>query len=210
MDLLTAYVLSIIGQILVFFLIVVVIIVAVSVLVTDRGIVKPMKRLERRAYRDTLTGLQNRTAYYEYNQVLDGRISEGAASFSILMVDVNFLKRMNDTHGHEKGNVYLKNASDLIGSVFGRDYVYRTGGDEFVVVMEGERQKNVDALIRQFKSAVEFCQSAAELEPWQRVSAAVGIAAYEPGRDSCTEDVLKRADAAMYEDKVAMKAQRRD
>lgn len=164
MDLLTAYVLSIIGQILVFFLIVVVIIVAVSVLVTDRGIVKPMKRLERRAYRDTLTGLQNRTAYYEYNQVLDGHISEGAASFSILMVDVNFLKRMNDTHGHEKGNVYLKNASDLIGSVFGRDYVYRTGGDEFVVVMEGERQKNVDALIRQFKSAVEFCKSAAELE----------------------------------------------
>lgn len=49
------------------------------------------------AYRDTLTGLQNRAAYYEYNQVLDGRIKEGTADFALLMVDVNFLKRMNDT-----------------------------------------------------------------------------------------------------------------
>ena len=53
-------------------------------------------------------------------------------------------------------------------------------------------------------------QSAECLEPWQRISAAVGIAAYDSSADTCTEDVLKRADAAMYQDKVAMKAQRRD
>lgn len=93
MDRLIAYVWSIILQILLFFLVFVVIIVIVSVLAADRGVVRPMKRLERRAYRDTLTGLQNRTAYYEYNQVLDRRIAEGTADFSILMVDVNFLKR---------------------------------------------------------------------------------------------------------------------
>jgi len=92
MDLLTAYVRSIIGQIIIFFLIVILVIVAASVLATDKGIIKPMRRLERRAYRDTLTGLQNRTAYYEYNQTLDKRIADGTADFSILMVDVNFLK----------------------------------------------------------------------------------------------------------------------
>ncbi len=210
MDLLTAYVWDIIRQIILFFLVVVVIIGIVSVLVTDRGIVKPMDRLERRAYRDTLTGLQNRTAYYEYTQGLDHHITEGTADFSTLMVDVNFLKRMNDTHGHEKGNEYLKNASNLIGWVFGRDYLYRTGGDEFVIVLEGAAQSRTGEMISQFKGAIAWLQSDSSLEPWQRVSAAVGLAKYEPGRDSCAEDVLKRADAAMYQDKVAMKAERRD
>jgi len=210
MDLLTNYVRSIILQIMLFFLIVVVIIVVVSVLATDRGIIKPMRRLENRAYRDTLTGLQNRTAYYEYNQVLDKRIKEGTADFSILMIDVNFLKRMNDTYGHEKGNEYLKNASNLIGFVFGGESTYRTGGDEFVVVLENENQRKAEKMIRQFKGSVSELQSVPDLEPWQRVSAAVGIAAYDKGVDTCTEDVLKRADAEMYRDKVAMKAERRD
>lgn len=210
MDLLTNYVRSIIKQIMLFFLIVVLLITVASVLMTDRGIIRPMKRLEKRAYRDTFTDLQNRTAYYEYNQVLDRRIREGTASFTILMVDVNFLKRMNDTHGHEKGNEYLKNASNLIGFVFGRERTYRTGGDEFVVIFEGEDQALADKLIAQFKGSVAQLKTAPDLQPWQRVSAAVGAAAYDKAVDSCTEDVLKRADAAMYQDKVAMKAQRTD
>ena len=53
-------------------------------------------------------------------------------------------------------------------------------------------------------------QSQPGLQPWQRVSAAVGVAAYDGARDRSVEDVLKRADAAMYQDKLAMKAQRRD
>lgn len=210
MDLLTNYVRSIIKQIILFFLIVVLLITVASVLMTDRGIIRPMKRLEKRAYRDTLTDLQNRTAYYEYNQVLDRRIREGTASFTILMVDVNFLKRMNDTHGHEKGNEYLKNASNLIGFLFGRERTYRTGGDEFVVIFEGEEQARADKLVAQFKGSVAQLKTSPDLQPWQRVSAAVGAAAYDKAVDTCTEDVLKRADAAMYQDKVAMKAQRTD
>ena len=209
-QLLIAYVRSIIRQIILLFLIVILVIVVISVLATDKGIIKPMRRLERRAYRDTLTGMQNRTAYYEYCQLLDKRIAEDTAEFAILMVDVNFLKRMNDTYGHEKGNVYLKNASELVGRVFGRENVYRTGGDEFVVVIEGDDQVRTGALIAQFKSAVAELQASVALQPWQRVSAAIGIATYDKGRDSCAEDVLKRADAAMYQDKLAMKAERRD
>ena len=53
-------------------------------------------------------------------------------------------------------------------------------------------------------------QRAEGLQPWQRISAAIGIAAYDGSVDTCTEDVLKRADAAMYQNKVAMKAQRTD
>lgn len=66
------------------------------------------------------------------------------------------------------------------------------------------------SMIDKFKAGVAWCQSDLDLQPWQRVSAAIGIATYEPGKDTCTEDVRKRADAAMYQDKVAMKAERRD
>lgn len=210
MDLLTAYVRTIIGHIIIFFLIVIFIIVVVSVLATDRGIIKPMRRLEHRAYRDTLTGLLNRTAYYERNQILDRGVADGAADFSILMVDVNFLKRMNDTYGHEKGNEYLKNSAGLISDIFGKESTYRTGGDEFVVIAEGEAQGRSEDLIRQFKAAMAKIQSDERLQPWQRVSAAIGMASFDRSVDSCTEDVLKRADAAMYRDKVAMKAERRE
>ncbi len=126
------------------------------------------------------------------------------------MVDVNFLKRMNDTHGHEKGNEYLKNAAALISRVFGQERLYRTGGDEFVAVFDGEAQAAVQQSIRAFKGEIDSLQSRPGLQPWQRVSAAVGLASYDGERDKCTEDVLKRADAAMYQDKLAMKAERKD
>lgn len=84
------------------------------------------------------------------------------------MVDVNFLKRMNDTHGHEKGNEYLKNAANLISYIFGEDRVYRTGGDEFVVILEGDEPRKVEGLIAQFKGAVAQCQSTPGLQPWQQ------------------------------------------
>lgn len=210
MQLLMDYVLDIVRQIVFLFLLVVLVIVVVSVFLTDRGIIRPMKRLERRAYRDTLTGLLNRTAYYEYSQVLDQQIASGEADFSILMVDVNFLKRMNDTHGHKKGNEYLKNAAALISRVFGQERFYRTGGDEFVGVFDGEAQEEIQRNICQFKSEMAGLQSHPGLQPWQQVSAAVGVAAYDSAQDKSTEDVLKRADAAMYQDKLAMKAERRD
>ena len=210
MKLLMDYVLSILKQIVFLFLIVLLVAVVLSVLLTDRGIVRPMKRLEKRAYRDTLTGLQNRTAYYDYCQILDGRIASGEADFSTLMVDVNFLKRMNDTHGHEKGNEYLVNAAELIGRVFGRERVYRTGGDEFVCVLEGDEQAQAPKYILEFKREIARLQSEEGLQPWQRVSAAVGLARFDASLDHCAEDALKRADAAMYQDKLAMKAQRRD
>lgn len=126
------------------------------------------------------------------------------------MADVNFLKRTNDTYGHEKGNEYLKNASDRVARVFGTEHTYRVGGDEFVVVLEGEAQRDAGEKIRQFRQAVAQSLSQKGLEPWQRVSMAIDIAACEPGRDTCTEDVFKRADAAMYAEKQAMKAERHD
>ncbi|MER2182632.1 MAG: GGDEF domain-containing protein, partial [Clostridia bacterium] len=133
----------------------------------------------------------------------------GDAQFSIIMVDVNNLKKMNDNYGHERGNIYLKNAADLIASVFGTENLYRIGGDEFVVVMEGKkRQAESTHLLREFRARMRDIREMRGLKPWEQVYAAAGIADYTQGKDTSTEDVLKRADMAMYTEKVEMKAAR--
>ena len=209
MDLLTEYVENIVKRIVLVFVGVMVLLSAVTIIAANHGIVKPVKQLENRAFRDTLTGLLNRNAYYDYNKKLDAQITAGDAQFSIIMVDVNNLKKMNDNYGHERGNIYLKNAADLIASVFGTENLYRIGGDEFVVVMEGkQRQAESTHLLREFRARIRDFQEMKGLKPWEQVYAAAGIADYTQGKDTSTEDVLKRADMAMYTEKVEMKAAR--
>lgn len=209
MDLLTEYVENIVKRIVLVFVGVMVLLSAVTIIAANHGIVKPVKQLENRAFRDTLTGLLNRNAYYDYNKKLDAQITAGDAQFSIIMVDVNNLKKMNDNYGHERGNIYLKNAADLIASVFGTENLYRIGGDEFVVVMEGkQRQAESTHLLREFRARIRDFQEMKGLKPWEQVYAAAGIADYTQGKDTSTVDVLKRADMAMYTEKVEMKAAR--
>ena len=210
MEMLREYTRNIIRQVFHFYLVVLAIVLVVSLFAADRGVIRKITRLENRAYTDTLTGLQNRTAYYDYNDVLNRKEDTGNADFSIVMIDINYLKRVNDTYGHEQGNLYLQHAADLIRKVFGEKHVYRIGGDEFVVILEGKEQEGAEERIRTFKNEAAKQQADDSLQPWEKVSAATGLAKYEKGRDASTEEVLRRADEAMYRDKIAMKAVRTD
>ena len=203
------YVWNIIRQIAYVFLIVLALALIAGVVLTNRR-VRQMRALENRAYRDTLTGLLNRTAYYDYNKELNRKLENGEADFSILMIDVNYLKRMNDVYGHEQGNLYLQGAANLMEKVFGNEHLYRIGGDEFVVILEGKAQNGVEERIRAFKEEIARLQADDSLQPWEKISAAVGIAKYEKGTHRETEEVLRKADEAMYADKLAMKAVRTD
>ena len=162
------------------------------------------------AHKDDLTGVKNKTAYTEDIAELDKKISVGEAQFCIVMVDVNYLKRVNDTYGHEIGNTYLKNACRLTCAVFGTENVYRIGGDEFVVILKGEKVSLSKYFVAQFKSEMEHKHSNESLALWEKVSAAVGLAIYEPTTDKNADEVFKRADSEMYANKLAMKAVRTD
>ena len=171
---------------------------------------KQVAAMDELAHKDSLTGIKNKAAYDEATSTLDKKISDGNANFCIVMVDVNFLKKINDTYGHEHGNSYLINASKLICTVFGEEHVYRIGGDEFVVVIEGEEVSLCKYFVEQFKAEQARKNFNKRLEPWEKISAAVGIAFYEAGNDQSADEVFKRADKLMYENKLAMKAQRTD
>lgn len=164
--------------------------------------------MDELAHTDSLTGVRNKTAYVGMTNKLDLKISDGNANFCIVMIDVNFLKKVNDTYGHERGNEYLINACKLVCSVFGEQHVYRIGGDEFVVVVEGDMVPLCRYFVKQFSAEMAHKKLNPSLEPWEKISAAVGIAFYDPAIDKSADDVFKRADKLMYENKIAMKAQR--
>ena len=91
------------------------------------------------AYQDALTLVKNKAAYEKKAEEIDERIGNGIAVFAIVMADLNGLKKMNDRYGHDKGDQYIKGTCEMISDVFSHSPVYRVGGDEFVIILEGSK-----------------------------------------------------------------------
>ena len=155
------------------------------------------------AYRDALTHVENKAAYEEKRLQLMQDIADDVAEFAIAMVDVNYLKNINDLYGHEHGDEYLIGACRIICDVFAHSPVYRIGGDEFLVVLQTRDYENRRKLLSEIKKA--FAESAKDtsLPAWNRYSAAIGMSVWAPGDD--VDTVFSRADQKMYEEKAKMK-----
>ena len=171
-------------------------------------IVSQIGSLNTIAYKDALTSVRNKSAMDDYMAQLDTQIEsctdEERPHFAICMLDCNNLKEINDTYGHDKGDLYLKASCRLICEVFRHSAVFRAGGDEFVAVMHNTDYEARDEVCRTFDArAAETDRDGAA--PWERISIARGLAVYDPQTDTCAADVLKRADAEMYEYKKHMK-----
>ena len=162
------------------------------------------------AVKDSLTGVRNKTAYDYEVTILEKDLSDGFNEFGLAMIDLNFLKRTNDTYGHEKGNISIRRLCMLVCEIFEHSPVFRIGGDEFIVILKFRDYRNVDRLIEDFNARLEAAQKDDTLKPWEQISAAIGYAKFDKTVDSTVDDVFKKADQAMYERKEAMKARRTD
>ena len=167
-----------------------------------------VNKLDVLAYRDTLTGAGNKAAYEKASKRLDWEILTGSAEFALVMADLNFLKRINDSYGHDRGNEYIQKMYTLIKQVFVNSPVFRVGGDEFLVIAQGEELERCEENVNLIRENMRLTREDKSLEPWQQISTAFGIAIYEKDSDSDTEAVFRRADSAMYEDKKKMHAER--
>ena len=167
---------------------------------------KEAMEMNQLAHKDSLTGLRNKSAYDSEIRRMEWKMKGGYGEFGIVMIDLNFLKLINDTYGHEQGNVALKKLSALSCEIFNHSPIFRVGGDEFVVILEGSDYKNCKKLVRRFDERIEQIAADTTLEPWERISAAIGVAIYDPSIDSSINNVFKRADSAMYPRKKEMKA----
>ncbi len=161
--------------------------------------------MSRLATRDALTGIRNKTAYDNQIRLLQESFNSGNHEFGFVMVDLNNLKTINDSYGHDKGDIAIKKCCRLICETFTHSPVFRIGGDEFVIVLRESDYRNIDVLLTQFKKKVSILKDNIRLQPWERVSAAIGYALYDDEQDTSVQSVLARADQEMYKNKKKMK-----
>lgn len=168
-----------------------------------RELQEEKQNLEYVAYHDELTGLQNRKAYDKALKDLSKK------ELCVVAVDANGLKHTNDTYGHKYGDMLLTSVSSSLAGAFGEENCFRTGGDEFMVLLDGENKGLVDPKIKKFKELLkskgEDVKRKEGLEENEMFTAAAG-AAYGEEADSMQE-LLDLADSRMYEDKKEHKKQ---
>ena len=161
--------------------------------------------ISRMAYRDALTGVGSKAAFNQLAEELSGNLADGAA-FAVVMMDVNNLKYVNDTFGHEAGDSYLRGCCKQICDIYKHSPVFRMGGDEFVAVLQNDDYERREALAEALRTAFAEAYAREDRPAWERYSVSAGMAVAESG-DTAPDQVMKRADAAMYEAKRAFKAQ---
>ncbi len=163
------------------------------------------------AFTDTLTGISNRAAWSVMEDQVDAALQDGSVSDALVcQFDVNYLKRANDTYGHEAGDRLLKRAAETIARSFGIEgSCYRTGGDEFTAILAGE---NLDERLEECKQLFDL--SIAEQnetgEGEVPLSIALGYARTSEVEPHNVQTAQNTADERMYKNKRAMKAGRDD
>jgi diguanylate cyclase (GGDEF)-like protein/PAS domain S-box-containing protein len=156
--------------------------------------------MRRKAMHDPLTGLPNRAMFLESLERAVAKARRRASHFSVLFIDLDRFKEVNDTMGHHAGDTLLKTISERLGlAVRQSDLVARLGGDEFVVLIEEHGGPEEVMIVAQ--KILSMLQRPVLID-WREVeiSGSIGIASYpEDGNDIDT--LVKNADAAMYQAK---------
>ncbi|GEO80983.1 sensor domain-containing diguanylate cyclase [Pararhodospirillum oryzae] len=147
---------------------------------------------------DSLTGLLNRRAFFEDIERRHRRLERSPQPASLLYVDLDNFKRVNDAHGHLRGDEALLTTKDiLVRHTRSVDMIARLGGDEFAVWLEGADEDAACGKAREFLGAAEALRgfNGDEAHP---LTMSIGVAVYDPARPEDLEAFTARADAAMY------------
>ena len=151
--------------------------------------------LRQAATIDPLTGVANRARLRQSLRELTQHATRTGQPLSLLMLDVDHFKRVNDTHGHAAGDDVLRQvASVLKGTVRPYDIVARYGGEEFVVILPGAELSDATIVAERVRAALP-----AATEPYS-VTASFGATRFDPAVDD-VDNVIKRADALLYDAK---------
>ncbi|MGH9042183.1 MAG: sensor domain-containing diguanylate cyclase [Acidimicrobiia bacterium] len=155
------------------------------------------EELARLALKDDLTGLANRRAFVTVGEQLL-RVAQRAQETALLIyIDLDNMKQVNDTHGHAAGDQALIEVASLLRRTFREsDLVARPGGDEFAVFVP-RNGTEAKAGLERLRDALDARQ-----DRFPPVSLSIGVSTYEGDGPASIEDLIDRADAAMYAEKA--------
>lgn len=146
---------------------------------------------------DTLCGCGSRVACY---RLLDQLPSMKDNVFAIIYMDLNHFKEVNDTFGHDKGDLILQTFSGVLLNKFGNlGFLGRLGGDEFIAIIPDKTKEELNKIGEQ--AAIELREASKGLGFDYTIRSSFGIEIYDPKGSESVYDVLKRADNYMYRDK---------
>jgi len=154
------------------------------------------KLLQYRSFHDTLTGVYNRAYFEEEMQRIDKRLD---GTIGLIMIDLDGLKLINDTMGHEQGDVLLTRSAHILAScVRGSDVVARIGGDEFAVLLHPVDESTIQSVCDRIHKMIMETNATQQLAP---ISLSIG---YAVSSDPAVpmQEIFQRADNNMYREKL--------
>ena len=167
----------------------------------ERALEDAQQRAEAMARRDELTGMPNRRAFFELGDKLLSQFSRNGNPMSLMMIDLDHFKQINDEYGHKAGDDILRSVAGILGrEVRAADVAARLGGEEFVVLLADtgaeEAMQFAERLLRTLEA-----ESVRDASLAIGVTASCGIASLSDSTDDLSE-LLQYADQAMYRAKV--------
>lgn len=156
-------------------------------------------------YTDSMVRVANKTAYTEVVDKIYKRMREKERlNFMVAVADINDLKKVNDTYGHEYGDKLIQNGAFILKKVWGKRSVFRIGGDEFTIILFDVDKNAAEEKKRLFDEELKVFNQNNKEEPLY-LQMAIGVAIYDPETDQDYMEVFRRADELMYIDKKEKK-----
>ncbi len=159
-----------------------------------------MAKIKHQSYVDELTGLHNRKAYNERINELIEQYKRYGTTFSVLMLDIDHFKTINDTMGHAEGDYVLEQLSRLLTSTVRKsDYIYRIGGEEFIILLPNTKVNDAKTTAEHIRMTVEKHLSTSDQSKYITIS--IGGAMMTD--DDTADSLFKRVDDCLYAAKDA-------
>lgn len=159
------------------------------------------EKLQAQSVRDPLTGLFNRRYMQETLEREIARSQRAGDTLAVIMLDIDYFKKFNDTHGHEAGDSVLRELGEFLANIIrDEDVACRFGGEEFIIIMPAVSRAVAEQRAEEIREGVKLIKIQHKSRRLESLSVSLGVALY-PEHGDTVDAITNAADEALYEAK---------